>query len=293
MFCLTKIWEHTNEKFSINKLAFSSSKNLAFVSYSKCAYVFDPDGNLLNEVCGDSYMESVSYYDGKFGFTNWDEHVYITDESGGLIKKLKIGGDYTQSIGLTQNGFLACRSKCGFFDFNGNKYWDLEIRFVLNNPVFHKGYWFIPSHGLKKLFVVKNGEIVKEIESEEYVNSVGVCDNYLAMSTYYTLNLFDIRNPEEPKRIWTKSNFNGANQVAFDSSCKYIAVANQNGKKLEIISLDKKTVLSREYNAEVTSVAWQEDRIAVGLWDMFNGYVRVYKIGKLKMLFSLSRNSFS
>ncbi len=39
-------------------------------------------------------MDGASYSNGRFGFINFDDYAYITDENGNLIKKVHVGVVY-------------------------------------------------------------------------------------------------------------------------------------------------------------------------------------------------------
>jgi len=65
---LTQLWYY-KAGGTIEGLAFSDNGNLG--AASDCAYIFDPNGNLLNKVRGDLDMDDASYSNGRpIGFIN-------------------------------------------------------------------------------------------------------------------------------------------------------------------------------------------------------------------------------
>jgi len=253
-------------------VAFSDNLNLGVVS-GKCIYVFDQNGNLLNKICRNNYMESISYCCGRFGFVNLDGYVYITDQNGKLIKKVYVGGSYDYVITMTKDGFVACRERCAFFDFNGNKIWDLDVEHVDNSPSYYKGYWYVADE-YANLLIVKNGSLVNTIRYCKYslnytvcesVRNTAVCDKYLAVSTDSHLYLYDLNDPTNPKEIWKVEEFNGARQVAFGPGCEYIVVTDEYNQKLKIFNIEGDLIFEKKYWNDVISVAWKDDRIAVSV----------------------------
>ena len=276
---LTQLWSY-NAGGTIEGLAFSDNGNLGASSWDNCAYIFDPNGKLLNKVCGIGDMDDASYSNGRFGFINHDDYAYITDERGNLIKKIHVGDAYDSAITMTSNGFVACWSRCALFDFNGNELWDVDVGRVENGPSYYKGYWYVADIDWKKLLIIKDGSIVKEINYGENALDTAVCGKYLAVSTATHLYLYDLSDPTNPREIWKRGGLsgcggNGCLRVTFSPDCKYIAVADTNNYKLKIYDINGNLVLEKEYDNEVWSVAWWMDRIAVGLND---GGIYVYKV---------------
>ena len=281
MICLSRIWSYETGD-AIQGLAFSDNGNLGTSPQNKCAYILDPDGKLLNKVCGEKKMAGASYSNGRFGFINVDGHVYITDENGNLIRKIHVGNDYKHSITMTPNGFVACGDRCAFFDFNGDKLWDVDVLWVENGPSYYQGYWYAADWN--KLLIIKDGKVVKRIEYGEDSFNTAVCGKYLAVSTKYHLYFYDLSNPKNPREIWKVEGFNLASQVAFNPDCKYMAVADNDNQKLKIYDINGNLVLEKKYDTYVISVAWWKDRIAVGPW---NGRIYVYRVGFPSMEFPI------
>ena len=294
MNCLTRFWSFNTNKITkrIHGLAFSSNGNLGAASHDGCAYIFDPNGNLLNRVCGNDWMVGASYSNGRFGFINNDGYAYITDENGNLIKKIHIGYDYDYLITMTPNGFMACKWMCAFFDFKGNKLWDMVIDHVYNGPSYYKGYWYVADN--YKLLIIKDGKkvakIVKRILYEyndgyESVRDTAVCGRYLAVLTDLHLYLYNLRKPKNPREIWNKGELEMPKEITFSSDCKYIAVAGDDDNKLKIYDIRGNLVLDKSFGSYIISVAWWRDRIAVGLLD---GRMYVYREGSPRIKFVLA-----
>jgi len=286
LICLSQIWKgSTNGK--AKNLTFGKIGNLGVASY--CAFIFDPNGELLSKVCGDAWMEDISYSNGKFGFASHDDHVYIISEDGKTVDKIHVGSHFNSAITMTPNGFVACSHNCGFFDFNGNKLWEVDVGYVTNGPAYYRGYWYVADMSWNKLWIIRDGEIIKNIDFPNAVWDTAVCDKYLGVSTQDSIRLYDLSKPENPEELWEKDEFALPQHFSFSPDCKYIAVAVEKGKSLAILTIEGETVLrkkygNREFADEVLSVDWFRNRIAVGLGD---GRIYVYKVHDLGTPFSL------
>jgi len=276
---LIELW-HFNAGNAIHDLVFSDNGNLGVSSINGCALVLDPKGKFLEGICRRGWMNDASFCCGKFGFINYDDHVYITDENGNLIKKVYVGR-YDKAITMTEDGFMACRYRCAFFDFDGNKLCDFGVGWVRSGPSYYKGYWYVADGNKKKLLIVKNGKVINEIGYGERAYDTAVCGRYLAVSTHYHLYLYDLCDRENPNQLWEARGLWEASKIAFSPDCKHIAVANIKNHKLKIYDIEGNLVLDKEYNQhrswhnEVWAVAWWKDRLAVGL---ANGDVYMYKV---------------
>ena len=271
---LTQLW-HYKLSNSIEGLAFSENGNLGAALWNNCAYVFGPDGNLLNKICQYGGMSGVSYCCGMFGFIGWDGHAYITDENGNLIAKVFVGDCYDHKITMTEDGFVACRKGCAFFDFDGNKHWDLETGEVYNAPSYYNGYWYVASDSWKRLLISKYGKVINEISYGSSAYDTAVCGKYLAVTTNFYLHLYDLSDPANPRKLWRVGELDWVRQVAFSPDCKYIVVADSNKWKLEIFDIEGNLILDKSFGDYVWSVTWRADRIAVGLR---KGDIYVYKV---------------
>ena len=289
MICLKELFVLNTKSGTIYSLAFSESGNLGVASEGGCAYVFNSKGSLLSKICGNGIMYNDSYLNGRFGFINNDEHAYITDERGKLIKKVHVGGDYDWAITMTSNGFVACAGRCAFFDFDGNKKWDVDVGIVYNGPAHYKGYWYVADRDWKKLLIIKDGTIVNSIDYGEKAYDTAVCGKYLAVTTSEHLYLYDLGDLANPKEIWKVGGIDEGWQVAFSPDCRYIAVADMDGHKLKVYYINGNLVLEKYYRDQkeddVTAVTWWKNRIAVGLGD---GNVYIYSVRTAKLFFPLA-----
>jgi len=269
------LWTYSTGDIIVG-LAFSDDGNLGAASVGDCAYVFDPNGNLLNKVCGDDDMVDASYCCRRFGFINFDDNAYITDESGNLIKEVYVGDDYDEAITMLENGFIAGQHRLAYFDFNGNKVWDVGIGYVANGPSVYEDYVYAADYNWNKLLILKlsDGSKVNEISYGEGTVDTAVCGNYLAVTTDTHLYLYSLDDPANPRELWSVGGFDWTNQVAFSPDCKYVAATDRYGHKLRIYDVKGNEVLEKDYGTGVWAVAWWQDRIAVGLDD---GGIYVYK----------------
>ena len=209
-------------------------------------------------------MFYVSYSDGKFGFINADGYVYITDDVGRPFKRVYVGDGYTKALTMTPSGFVACDTKCAFFDFEGNKLWDVDIGKAVNGPSYYKDYWYVADSEQNKLLIIKDGKVVNEISYDEKVLDTAVCGNYLAVTTTSRLYLYDLSNSENPKEVWNVGKFGNAYQVDFGFNCEYIAVADTANKEFKVYNLKKELECERKFKAHITSIDCWKNKLAVG-----------------------------
>ena len=275
-FALREAWSYETGQM-VSALAFSED-GLLGVASGRCAYILDQNGKLLNKVCGRYSMYDASYSNGIFGFVNADGNAYLFKGSR-FWKKVYVGGYYDLAITVLPDGFIACDKRCAYFDFNGNKRWDVDVEWVDNGPAVHKGYVYVADHLGYKLLILslEDGSRVNEIYygEWEWASDTAVCGNYLAVGTETHLYLYDISDPANPRELWKVEGFDVARNVAFSPDCKYIAVSDTEHQKLKIFNLEGNLVFEKEYETEVREVAWWRDRIAVGLE---SGEVHVYAV---------------
>ena len=273
---LKELWSYKTGDAVVG-LAFSTNGNLGAASADDYYYVFDPKGGLLNKKCGSWEMEDASFSNDKFGFVNDDNHVYITNEDGSLWKEIYVGYDYKETITMLPDGFIACQDRCAYFDFNGNMKWDMDVGWVDNGPSVYNGYVYVADIDDKKLLILKlsDGSKVNGIYYGEEARDTAVCGNYLAVVTNHHLYLYDLSDPANPREVWSVGGINDGWQAAFSPDCRYVAIADRDGRKLRIYDLQGNEVLKKSYGTSVTAIAWFRDRIAVGL---YNGEIYVYKL---------------
>ena len=270
-FVLREAWSYETES-RIRALAFSEDGKLGVVSY--CAYILDQSGKLLNKVCGNSDMLDVSYSNGVFGFVNDDGYAYLSHVFKGSRswKKVYVGYDYSVAITVLPDGFIACWKRCTRFGFNGDRKWDADVGSVVNGPAVHKGHAYMADYDWDKLLIfrLRSGKKINEIKYEEHALDTAACGNYLAVTTWSYLYLYDIGEPANPEELWRVGGFDWARNVAFSPDCRYIAVSDANNRRLKAFSVYGKLMYEKEYSAHVTAVAWWGDRIAVGLYGGFD-----------------------
>jgi len=166
---LTQLWT-----FEINGygLAFSEDGLLGVASHDDCAYVLDPNGNLVSKYCGNGAVNDASYCN-KFGFVNYDDNAYIYDLSTGSWKVVYVGVDYSDAITVLEDGFLAGYRKLAYFDFNGNKRWDVSMKYIENGSAVSKGCVYVPRwdwpspKGALTILKLSDGSVIRSIEFNE------------------------------------------------------------------------------------------------------------------------------
>ncbi len=281
---LTKLWKYHTDG-SIVSLTFSDNGNLGVASWVGCYYVFDLEGKLLGKGCGSGSMDYVSFSNGLFGFVCGDDYAYIAYENGTLLKAIRLEPEYVYTLTMLPDGFIACGFRCAYFDFDGNKVWDVDVSWVHNAPRVYANYVYVADHDQDALLLLslENGTILKKWDFEESPYGVDICNNYLALATASHLYLYKIQSPTKLVELWSVGGLRQGWQVSFSPDCKYVAVTDKgevidgSGGKLRIYSVSGTEVFEKSYGTEVYSVAWFNDRIAVGLG---NDTVIVYGTGE-------------
>jgi len=259
---------------TVYTIAVSVNGNLGIASKNVCAHIMTQDGSLLNKICAKKYIVDVSYCCGKFGFISLDDYVYITDENGKLIDKIKTESVGGTAITMIDSGFVACGSRCVFYDYNGNKKWSVRVWEPENGPAYYNGYWYVTSWFLKKLIIIKDGKKINEIYYREPVHDAKVCGKYLAVGTHSRLILYNLDDPANPEEIWSVDDMNYVFQISFNPDCSFMAVANQKEKELVIFSISGIPIMKLRFGREVYPVTWWKDEIIVGL---DSGEVYIFK----------------
>ena len=267
---------------TIYDLALSEDGRLVAVfGYGGGALIFDQHGNVIAKLT-DGWFYDASYCCGMFALVNsWGPKVYVIDTNGNIMYTIPTGYDYDRAVAIVSNGVMACDDYCGFFDFNGTKLWDVKVGSVINSPSYNRGYWYVPDYGNDTVWIVKDGVIVNDITYNYTVYDAKACGNYLAVSTWQYLYLYDLSDPTKPTLLWELGGFDYAKKIAFSPDCRYIAVADKYNHMLKIV--DTKTgdiVYSKWYgdqccDDDVVAVAWNGNHLAVGL---YNGRIEVYNV---------------
>ena len=284
MICLSEILELKTEDPVVRSLAFSDTGNLG-ATIRKCGQVFDRDGRPLGKTCGGGEMSDASYCCGRFGFINADGHAYITDERGNLIKKIRVGSKYVDAISMAPNGFMACWSGCAFFDFNGKKRWKADVGVVSVSPAYYKGYWYVADRESKQLIVVRNGRILSRISCDNEVGGLSVCGRLLAVASDY-LYLYDLSSPAKPQEVRRFGENINKGWTAFSPNCRYVAVLSSTRRKIEIYSVGGEKVSDEKFKETAWSLAWWNNRIAVGF---LGKKIRVFRVRYPPLKFALLR----
>ena len=276
MVGLKKLWNYKTGG-EVEALAFSDDGKLGVASWDGCAYILDQNGKLLNKVCTWHRMRDVSYSNGIFGFINDNEYVYLFKDTK-FWKKMWTLHEHNKAIVVLPDGFIACGLRCAYFDFDGDERWDIDVN-VVNGLVVHEEYVYVADYlwgeGWHRVINAKTGKIIHITRYKEHTYGISACGNYLAVSTWSHLYLYDISDPTNPKELWNVRGLYWARNVAFSPDCNHIAVSDIYHHKLKIFDLKGNLVLEKEYGTEVWGIAWWKERIAVGLR---NGEVHVYEV---------------
>ncbi|UXD22712.1 hypothetical protein IPA_07595 [Ignicoccus pacificus DSM 13166] len=313
---LTQLWTFKTNGV-VEALAFSDDGRLGAASWNGCADILDQNGNLVSGYCRDYGMNDVSFCCNKFGFVkfyHWDldGNVYIYDLSTGTWKKVYVGDPYDSAITMLKDGFLAGGDNLAYFDFQGNKRWDVSMKYITNGPAVYNGYvyvprWDWPSEGKGALTILKlsDGSEVRTIKFNERVFDTQVCGNYLALGTAHHVYLYDISNPANPRLLWYSNYLAsscsggdcwGAYNVAFSPDCRYLVSTDNDDWKIYLFDTQTgRLVLERKFKNDVNAVAWWRDRIAVGLagGGLRNGKIYMFKVEGYEPYFGLSRDQWN
>ncbi|UXD22082.1 hypothetical protein IPA_01475 [Ignicoccus pacificus DSM 13166] len=273
-------------KNKVESIAFSDKGTLGITS-DRCAFIVNEKGELISRICGKAEMFGASF-NKLFGFMNVDDYAYLVLPEGKLEKRIFAGEQCNESITMLEDSFIACRYKCALIDLHGQKRWVTEVGHVPSGPAVKEGVVYAPDEEKLSLLLMKlnNGEIIKEIDLGEEAYDAKVCGDKLVVGTASTVRIFDVSDPLNPKPIKRIEGFLGAWSVAFPSSCDKIAVADFSNFTLKVFDLNGNLLWKKVYEIigseeiegiEVHSVAWKDDRIAVGLRD---GTVYLYEVSE-------------
>jgi len=280
---LSELWRYTT-RGNVQGIAFSNSSGvLAVADTMRYIYFLDRDGNLLKEEQKQMILSDASCSDGVFGFIDEGGRVYLYKDLS-LWKEIYVGSGFEQGgcIEVLQDGFVACNMGCTYFDFNGVRIWGMhEIQKVAGLAVRGSEYVYAITLQDWKLYVLKQGEDfpVNEISYGEDVLDVAVHGNYLAVTTWHHLYLYDISDPENPAELWSVGGFDGARSIAFSPDGRYIAVSDMFNRKIKVFDLSGNLVLEKECEMNVSLITWWEDKIIATLGeDTIQNIVVAYKV---------------
>ncbi len=157
---LRRLWRFRGDKslttWHVSAVAFSEDGRLGVAS--ACAYVLTPNGGLTSAECGEGRMRNVSYCCGRFGFVNWSMddiiecNAYVYDVKTGKWKSVLLDVRdcrYNWAIAMLEDGFLAGYKRLAYFDFEGNKRWDVEMEWISESLATYEGtFTFLDIVGL-------------------------------------------------------------------------------------------------------------------------------------------------
>ena len=222
---------------------------------------------------------SVSYCCDTFAFLSkvFGMELILVDKRGNVIGKRKLHS-LTYGVGFSNEGFLVCGGGgCKLYDMDWNEVWGIHYNYIAyDRPAYYKGYWYIPTFA--GFVIIKARIAVRERKLPHYEQSlsVDVCDKYLALSTESHIHLFELDDPLKPKMLWMIKGIAMPLSIAFSPDCKYIAVAENDRHRLRIYDLNGNLVFKRRMCC-VGSVAWWQDRLAVGIE---NKAICMYKVNE-------------
>jgi WD40 repeat protein len=203
-------------------------------------YIFDKKGHLLNELKAHSWVTSVDAYNDIIAFVA-NNNVYLFKGTT-FWKKVEIESKYGYAIKLTKDGFIACWSGCAYYDYNGNKKWDLDVVFTMYNPAIKGKYVYIPDNGEDEVLIVELNDGSLEgkvkVDDEEGLFGISANRNYLAVATWDYLYLYDVSDPVEPKRMWKSGKYDGLLDVAISPDGRYVAATEEYGGRVMVYDMN-------------------------------------------------------
>ncbi|UXD21349.1 hypothetical protein IPA_03250 [Ignicoccus pacificus DSM 13166] len=282
---MSQVWSYDIGS-SVEALAFSDNGNLGAASVDRCAYVFDQSGNLLNKVCGDDWMNDISYANGKFLADNYDNYLYIMSERGTLIKKLEVGESYDDGVTAFSQGFIVCDDYCAYYNWNYEKIWDTSVgsNTHTSGPAIAKGYVYALAvdSGKVKIISLSSGSVEGSVTLDGDAYDVAACGNYLAAASQDKLYLYSLDDPTSPTLLWTKDISLGDadyRSLAFSPNCKFLALADTNNDQVDIFNAKTGAIVYTKDFDRPTAVAWWKDELAVAQKD---GSIYVFRLEGFK-----------
>ncbi|UXD21754.1 hypothetical protein IPA_07620 [Ignicoccus pacificus DSM 13166] len=282
---MSQVWSYDIGS-SVEALAFSDNGNLGAASVDRCAYVFDQSGNLLNKVCGDDWMNDISYANGKFLADNYDNYLYVMSERGTLIKKLEVGESYDDGVTAFSQGFIVCDDYCAYYNWNYEKIWDTSVgsNTHTSGPAIAKGYVYALAvdSGKVKIISLSSGSVEGSVTLDGDAYDVAACGNYLAAASQDKLYLYSLDDPTSPTLLWTKDISLGDadyRSLAFSPNCKFLALADTNNDQVDIFNAKTGAIVYTKDFDRPTAVAWWKDELAVAQKD---GSIYVFRLEGFK-----------
>jgi WD40 repeat protein len=281
---LNLAWTSTEPLDLSEGIAFSEDGTVAVASDDGCVYFMDSSsGRVINATCSYADMDDVTYLNGKFVVVSFDHNAYIFDAQGNLEDKLYVGGEYDQAVRALDQGFIACDERCGYFSYNGTLIWSFEVGEVDNAPGVSGDYAYVADLDTYKVYIVyiPTGAIVNNLTYSVEAYDAQTCGNYLAVTTYDTLYLYDISNPREPTLLWDYGGLGGGSdfgdmRIAFSPDCQYIAVSDTDNYSLKIFDSRGNLLIDNDLGRAPHGIAWQGSLIVLSL---DNGTVIAYNTG--------------
>ena len=214
---------------------------------------------------------------------SWEEGVLGSD--GHEVVLFDADGNFLDSLTLPRHskvkaspeGLLACRKDdCSFHWWNGQEAWRVRLPSP-GVPAWKDGYWYVPFKG-KRLAVVRDGEIINEIEIEK-VYALKACGDLLLGVGSSGLTWISIKDPERPEQVV----YMFSPDMIFDATpspdCKSLAVGSSKGLT---ISTPNSTYF-KPYKEAVTALSWDE-KLVLGWGEYLTATVEVHQVHFLKAL---------
>ncbi|ALU12756.1 hypothetical protein EYM_07180 [Ignicoccus islandicus DSM 13165] len=264
-----------------------SENDVVGVACGSCFYMLDSDGNLIMRKCVAGYVDDISYSNGTFAVLSAG-NVLLYNEDGVLIQKLNLGWQFSGGIYLHNNTIIACGSKCGKFDLDGNADWETNIDGYVISVSASNDYVYAINIEKDRLEILslKDGSIVSEISSHDDFYEVDSCNNLVAVIGSSGMYVYKVGDNGRARKVGEIEGF--VNDAAFSPNCKYIAVASPSSLELflpngdMVYSKSSFTISSIKYISSITNVDWKNDKMALSLSsysdDQEKYYVGLYSL---------------
>ena len=244
----------------------STSMGLVSVASDVGAYLFNGTKVLL-KLNGD-YV-STSSYSNVFAFVRADGKVTLYDVLHKVKVNLKLPSHVAKASKVTQKGLLLCWKVCAFYNFQGRKLWEFDVKEVIGKPAGEESF-YIPDALANQIYAISGGKLLMN-RTVNFPLSVASCDDLIAVGTWSKVYLFD-KNFDELNVLY---GFKRVRDLAFSPDCKYLAIADSLNNRLVIVDTKGTLVKEVRFDVPVNGMDWKGNVMVISL---DNGNVKVYKV---------------
>ncbi len=244
----------------------STSMGLVSVTTDLGAYLFNGTKAVL--LLKGDYV-STSSYSNVFAFVRADGKVTLYDVLHKVKVNLKLPNYVAKASKVTRKGLLLCWKSCAFYNFQGKKMWNFDVKEVIGKPA-GEGPFYVPDALANQIYAILNGKLLTN-KTVSFPLSVASCDDLIAVGTWSKVYLFD-NNLDELNVLY---GFKRVKDLAFSPDCKYLAIADSLNNRLVIVDMRGSLVKELKFAVPVNGMDWNGNIMVIGLDD---GSVKVYQV---------------